>query len=110
MKRAACAALLFSPGDSAFLVEEALESLRARGMPQLPQRLRLDLPYSLARDVELLAHFLEGMVGRHLDAEAHAQHLGFARRERVKHLLGHVAQGCKRRRIGGRERRLVLAE
>ncbi len=63
-----------------FLIEEALESLRARGVPQLPQRLGLDLAYALARDVELLADFLERVVGGHLDAEAHAQHFRLSRR------------------------------
>src|SRR2546422_642326 len=77
---------------------------------QLAQRLGLDLAYALARDVELLAHFLEGVIGRHLDAEAHAQHLGFARRQRVEHLLGHVAQAGEGGRVRRRKRRLVLDE
>jgi hypothetical protein len=49
--------------ESAFLVEEALQPLGARRMPQLAQRLGFDLAYALARDVELLADFLERVVG-----------------------------------------------
>jgi len=44
-------------------------SLRAR-VAQLAQRLGLDLTDALARDIELLADFLEGVVGVHVDAEA----------------------------------------
>src|SRR5437879_7261953 len=110
MKRAACAALFSLPRRSAFLVQEALQPLGARGVPQLAQRLGLDLPYALARDVELLADLLQRVVGGHLDAEAHAQHLGLARRERVEHFFRHVAQAGEGRRVGGRERRLVLDE
>ena len=62
-------------------------------MAQLAQRLRLDLADALARDVELLADFLQRVVGVHLDAEAHAQHLRLARRQRVEHVLGHSRAG-----------------
>ena len=48
-------------------------------MTQLAQGLGFDLPDAFAGDVELLAHFFQGVVGVHVDAEAHAQHLGFAR-------------------------------
>src|SRR5216110_3131019 len=110
MKRAACAAPFCLPLRSAFLVQEALQPLGSGGVAQLAQRLGLDLPYALARDVELLADLLQRVVGGHLDAEAHAQHLGLARRERVEHFLRHVAQAGEGRRVGGRERRLVLDE
>jgi hypothetical protein len=43
-------------------------------MLQLPQRLRLDLPDALARHRELLANFLQRVIGVHADAEAHAEH------------------------------------
>ncbi len=61
-------------------------------MLQLAQRLGFDLADALARDVELLAHFFQRVVGAHLDAEAHAQHLGFARGQAVEDVLDHVAQ------------------
>jgi len=41
-------------------------------MLQLPQRLGLDLPNSLARQRELLADFLQRVVGVHADAKADA--------------------------------------
>src|SRR5256886_8083754 len=110
MKRAACAALFSRPRRSAFLVQEALQPLGSGWVAQLAQRLGLDLPYALARDVELLADLLQRVVGGHLDAEAHAQPLGLARRERVEHFFRHVAQAGEGRRVGGRERRLVLDE
>ena len=47
-------------------------------MTQLAQRLGFDLTDTLTGDVELLAHFLEGVVSVHVDTEAHTQHLGFA--------------------------------
>ena len=52
---------------------------------------------ALAGDVELLADFLEGVVGVHVDAEAHAQHLGFPRRVLVRtfeHEGGQTANVC----------------
>src|SRR6185312_5334612 len=64
---------VIAPGRSAF--DEALEALAARGMPQLAQGLGLDLADALARDLEVLAHLLEGVVGLLADAEAHAQDL-----------------------------------
>src|SRR5688572_65516 len=97
-------------GDLSLLIEEALQPLRARGVPQLPQRLGLDLAYALARDVELLADLFQRVVGRHLDAEAHAQDLRLAGREGVEHFLGDVAQGRVGRRVRGRHGRLVLDE
>ena len=61
-------------------------------MPQLPQRLRFNLPDTLAGHVELLAHFFQRVVGVHVDAEAHAQHLGLARGERIEDVLGDVIE------------------
>ena len=61
-------------------------------MTQLAQRLGFDLTDALARDVELLADLFQGVVGIHLDAEAHAQYLGFARRQGVEHLFGGIPQ------------------
>src|SRR5437773_8277818 len=82
----------------------------ARRMPQLAQRLRLDLPDPLAGDVELLADFLQRVVGVHLDAETHPQHLRFARRQRVEDVLAYVAQARVDRGIRRRDRRQILDE
>src|SRR6478736_1471394 len=110
MKRAARAALFYPASRLSLLIEEALQPLGARRVAQLAQRLGLDLAYALARDVELLADLLQRVVGRHLDAEAHAQHLGLARSEGVEHLFCDIPQRGERGRVRGRERRLVLDE
>src|SRR3546814_2831909 len=67
-------------------VEETAQLLRAARVAQLSQRLGLYLADPLAGDVELLADFLEGVVGVHVDAEAHAQHLGLARGQAGEHV------------------------
>src|SRR5690606_37625954 len=67
--------------------EEALELVSPTRVTQLAQRLGLDLADPLAGDVELLADFLQRVVGAHLDAEAHPQHLRFERGEGIQHFL-----------------------
>src|SRR3546814_7015945 len=78
-------------------VEETAQLLRAARVAQLSQRLGLYLADPLAGDVELLADFLEGVVGVHVDAEAHAQHLGLARGQAGEH----VAHGFHQVGVGG---------
>jgi len=77
----------FTSGDRAESVfeQETPELIRTSRMPQLPERLRLYLTDAFAGDVKLLADFLERVVGIHVDAEAHPQHLGFAWRQAGKH-------------------------
>src|SRR5581483_2683426 len=77
---------------------------------QLAQRLRLDLPYALARDGEFLADLLQRVVGFLADAEAHAQHLLFARRERREHLARLFLKIDVHDRVGRRHDALVLDE
>src|SRR3546814_4990702 len=48
----------------------------------------LDLPDALARHRELLAHFLQRVIGVHADAKAHPEHALLARGERGEH-AGH---------------------
>ena len=79
-------------------------------MPQLAQGLRLDLADALAGYRELLADLLEGVVGVHADAEAHAQHALFARRERGQHARRRLAQVRLDRGVYRQQRRLVLDE
>src|SRR3982751_2790249 len=67
-------AAFFVPATADLLVEEAAHLAAAAGVLELAQRLRLDLADTLARHAELLADFLERMIGVHADAEAHAQH------------------------------------
>src|SRR5215204_337806 len=70
--------------DSA--LDEALQLLRAARVTQLAQRLRLDLADALASYFEVLSDFFERVVALLADAEAHAQNLFLARRERLQHL------------------------
>ena len=86
------------------LVEEAAQLIRSARVAELSQRLRLDLADAFARHVELLADFLERVIGIHLDAEAHAQHFRLARRQAGENVLGGFAQALRRSR-NRRERR-----
>src|SRR6202000_551660 len=76
------------PGVLVLLVEEGAQMLASRRVAQLAQRLGFDLTNPLAGDIELLADFLEGVVGIHVDAEAHAQDLGFTGSEAGKDFAG----------------------
>src|SRR3546814_18006951 len=78
-------------------VEETAQLLRAARVAQLSKRLGLYLADPLAGDVELLADFLAGVVGVHVDAESHAQHLGLARGRAGEH----VANGSHQVGVGG---------
>src|SRR5438876_1127518 len=96
--------------SSALAFEEATQLLRTRRVTQLAQGLGLDLPDALARDVELLADFFERVIGVHLDAEAHAQHLCLARGERVEHVLAYIAQARIHRVVDRSDRARILDE
>src|SRR5207237_3285628 len=91
-------------------LDEGLERAGPVRAAQLAERLRLDLPDTLARDREALADLFEGVVGLLADAEAQTQDLLFARREGGEDFSGLLFQreghGC----IGGRERLPVLDE
>ena len=50
-------------------------------MAQLAQCFGFDLTNSFTRYVELLADFFKRVIGIHIDAEAHPEHLGFTRRQ-----------------------------
>src|SRR6266496_1976524 len=91
-------------------LDEALEALGARRVPELPQRLRLDLPDPLARDLEVLADLLERVVALLADAEAHPEHLLLARRERGEHLPRLLGQVHVDDRVRRGDERLVLDE
>src|SRR3546814_10135504 len=62
-----------------FQIEERAQLLGAGWMAQFAQRLGLYLTNPLAGDIELLADLFQGVVGIHVDAKTHAQHLGLAR-------------------------------
>ena len=79
-------------------------------MLQLPQRLRLDLADTFTRNTELLADFFQRVVRVHADAEAHAEHAFFARRQRGQHAGGGFAQVRLDRGVDREDRVLVLDE
>ena len=98
-------------GNDSNQLSRKLRSFRdLRRMLQLPQRLRLDLPNTFARHAELLADFFQRVIRVHADAEAHAEHAFFARRQRGQHPRGGFAQVGLDRRIDGEDRVLVLDE
>ena len=79
-------------------------------MAQLAQRLGFDLADALARDVELFAHFLERVRLAVDQAEAHAEHLLLAGRERFEHLFELFAQEGIAGLFGGLRGVVVLNE
>src|SRR5262247_2286110 len=91
-------------------LEEAPELLRARRMAQLAERLGLDLPDALARDGEILADLLERVLAPVREAEAEAQDLFLARRQRVQDLVRLLAQAQADHALDGRADLLVLDE
>src|SRR3954451_283084 len=100
-------ALPFAVRDS---FEVVLELPAPARMPELAERLRLDLADALAGDVELLADLLEGARSAVLQPEPELEHAALATRERVEHGLHLLLQqlvGCRLRR---RERAAVLDE
>src|SRR5215471_13469764 len=73
-------------------VEERSQSMAAAGMTQFAQRFRLDLPYALTRDREVLANFFQRMFTPVLEPEAHLDDFFLAGAERFQHLGGLLAQ------------------
>jgi hypothetical protein len=57
---------------ASLLVQEGTHFPRARRVFELPQGFGFNLSDTLARHAELLAHFLQRVIGVHADAEAHA--------------------------------------
>src|SRR5215208_5757965 len=74
------------------IVQKAPQLAAPARMLQLAQRLGLDLPDAFARHRELLADFLQRVVGVHPDSKAHAQHALLARGERGEHARRRLAQ------------------
>src|SRR5690242_4301066 len=91
-------------------VEEAAQLARARGVLELAERLRLDLPDALARHRELLADLLQRVVGVHADAEAHAKDALLARGERGEDAGRRLAQVGLDRGVERQHGVLVLDE
>ena len=55
-------------------------------MPQLPQRLGLDLPYTFACDRERLAYFFQSVLAAVFETEPHLDDLLFARGQGAEHV------------------------
>src|SRR5581483_9151167 len=91
-------------------IEERAKLLRTRRMAQLAESLRLDLADPLARDIERAAHFLERMLGAIAHAEAHLEHLLFARRERPEDLGRLILQVGDDHVIDRRDHAAILDE
>src|SRR6201995_1601417 len=79
-------------------------------MPQLAERLGLDLTDALAGDREALADFLERVLAAVADAEAHLDDLLLARRQRLQHRLGLFLQIEVDHRFGRRHDLAILDE
>src|SRR6476619_735618 len=92
------------------IVQEAPQLPAAARVLELAQRLRLDLADALAGYRELLADLLEGVVGVHADAEAHAQHALLARRQRCEDARRRLAQVRLDRGIDRQDDILILDE
>src|SRR5512133_202426 len=91
-------------------LDEALQPFRPRGVPELPERLRLDLADALARHLEVLADLLERVVALLPDAEAHPEDLLLARGEGGEDLPGLLGQVHVDDRVRRGDERLVLDE
>src|SRR5690606_1836917 len=74
------------------------------------QGLGLDLTDTLARDLEVLTNLLEGVVALLADAEAHAEDLLLARRQRREHLARLLREVHRDDRLRGARGALVLDE
>src|SRR6185503_16403990 len=82
----------------------------AAGVPQLRQRLALDLPDALARDPELAADLLEGAGVAVEESEPELDHLLLALGERVEDGLELLLQQDEARGVDGDDRVRVLDE
>src|SRR5262249_51818513 len=91
-------------------LEERAQLARARRMPQLAERLCLDLADALAGDGEALADFLERVLAAVADAEPHLDHLLLARGERLEHRLGLLLEVQVDHRFGRRHHLAILDE
>src|SRR6266511_2072882 len=91
-------------------LDEALQPLRPRGVPQLPQRLRLDLADALAGHLEVLTDLLERVVALLPDAEPHPEDLLLTGGQGGEHLPGLLREVHVDDRVRRRDERLVLDE
>src|SRR5919198_429083 len=91
-------------------LEEAPELLRARRVPELAQRLGLDLSNPLAGDREVLSDLLQRVLAAVGEAEAEPQYLLFTRGECVEDLVRLLPKREADDRLDRRNDLLVLDE
>src|SRR5437660_2780457 len=92
------------------LLEVVLELAAPRGVPQLAQRLRLDLTDALAGHVELATDLLERPGAAVLETEPQLQHAPLAAGESFEDGLDLLLEELVTRRVGGREGLVVRDE
>ncbi len=73
-------------------IQKRPQPMTPRRMPQLPQRLSLNLPNPLPRNREVLPDLFERMLAPILQPESHADNLLFARAQSLQNLRRLLAQ------------------
>src|SRR5208337_5402898 len=91
-------------------VHERPQLSRARWMPQLSQRLGLNLPDAFAGDRERLSDLLQRVLRTVFQPEAHLDDLLLARCQRTQHLRSLVFEVDVDHGFGWRNHRTVLDE
>src|SRR6266496_5753054 len=91
-------------------LQEGLQLARPRGMPQLAERLGLDLADALAGDREALAHLLEGVLGAVAQPEAHLDDPLLAGGQGLEQRLRLLLEVDVDHGLGGRDHVAVLDE
>src|SRR5688572_16116710 len=89
-------------------VQESLKLPNARGMAHLAERLGLDLPDALARDLELLSDFLQRARIAIAQPETQFEHFAFALGEARQHVAQFVLQQTVAGHLGRILRALVF--
>src|SRR2546428_12249086 len=92
------------------ILDEGPQVATAEGMPELAQRLGLDLADPLTGHREALAHFLQRVLSLLADPEAQAEDLLFLGRQRPQGALHLGGQVLVEERLVGRAGRLVFQE
>src|SRR5438552_1032109 len=90
-------------GAPSHLLQVVLELAAPRGVPQLAQRLRLDLTDALACDVELTAHLFERAGAPVLETETQLQHAPLPAGESLEDRLDLLLEELVRRGIARRQ-------
>src|SRR3984893_5331722 len=90
--------------------QERSQLATARRVAQLPQRLGLDLPDTLAGDREGLSDFFQCVLAAVADPKTHLDDALFARRQGLQDRLGLLLQVQVDHRVGGRDHLAILDE